>query len=144
MNPSGSAVVDALETIEQALWTDPDELPFRAEALRLRVSCSSVGTNGIGRGRFRQGYRARAKMGEKARELRATTSLARLLAKQGRRDEARTTLDDIYSWFTKGFGTADLKEAKTLLEKLRAWCSLNFDSLGFPASVKPRGFCCEP
>jgi predicted ATPase len=45
-------------------------------------------------------------------------SLARLLKKQGRRDEARAMLADIYNWFTEGFGTADLKEAKVLLEEL--------------------------
>jgi predicted ATPase len=45
-------------------------------------------------------------------------SLARLLAKQGRRDEARATLADIYGWFTEGFDTADLKDAKVLLEEL--------------------------
>jgi predicted ATPase len=53
-------------------------------------------------------------------ELRATVSLARLLAKQGRRDEARTILADIYGWFTEGFDTADLKDAKALLEQLNA------------------------
>ena len=42
-------------------------------------------------------------------ELRAITSLARLLAKQDRRDEARAMLADIYGWFTEGFDTADLK-----------------------------------
>jgi hypothetical protein len=41
--------------------------------------------------------------------LRSTISLARLLAKQGRRDEARVMLAEIYSWFTEGFDTADLK-----------------------------------
>jgi predicted ATPase len=50
--------------------------------------------------------------------LRATTSLARLLAKQGHRDEARATLADIYNWFTEGFDTADLKDAKALLEEV--------------------------
>jgi predicted ATPase len=45
-------------------------------------------------------------------------SLARLLAKQGKRDEARAMLADIYNWFTEGFDTADLKEAKALLEEL--------------------------
>ena len=57
-------------------------------------------------------------MGAKAWELRATMSLARLLAKQGRRDEARTMLAEIYSWFTEGFDTADLKDAKALLDEL--------------------------
>jgi predicted ATPase len=53
-------------------------------------------------------------------ELRATTSLARLLASQGRRDEARAMVTDIYGWFTEGFDTIDLKEAKKLLEQLGA------------------------
>jgi predicted ATPase len=46
-------------------------------------------------------------------------SLARLLDTQGRRDEARTMLADIYNWFTEGFDTADLKEAKALLDELK-------------------------
>ncbi len=57
-------------------------------------------------------------MPAKAYELRATVSLSRLLAKQDRRDEARTMLSEIYNWFTEGFDTADLKDAKTLLEEL--------------------------
>ena len=54
----------------------------------------------------------------KSSELRATTSLARLIAKQGRRDEARMILGEIYNWFTEGFDTADLKDAKALLDEL--------------------------
>ena len=50
--------------------------------------------------------------------LRATMSLARLLAKHGRHDEARVTLANIYGWFTEGFDTADLKDAKALLDEL--------------------------
>jgi len=53
-------------------------------------------------------------------ELRATTSLARLLASQGNRDGARTMLAEIYNWFTEGFDTADLKDAKALLDELGA------------------------
>jgi len=53
-------------------------------------------------------------------ELRTTMSLSRLLAKQGRRNEARLMLADIYNWFTEGFDTADLKDAKALLEELQA------------------------
>jgi hypothetical protein len=45
-------------------------------------------------------------------------SLARLLTKQGCRDEARTMLAEIYNWFTEGFDTADLKDAKALLAQL--------------------------
>jgi hypothetical protein len=47
-------------------------------------------------------------------------SLTRLRAKQGHRDEARTMLADIYNWFTEGFDTADLKDAKALLDDLNA------------------------
>jgi len=57
---------------------------------------------------------------QKARfwELRSTISLARLLRKQGNRDDAREMLAEIYGWFTEGFDTADLKDAKALLEQL--------------------------
>jgi predicted ATPase len=54
----------------------------------------------------------------KSWELRTSVSLARLLDKQGRRDEARTMLAEIYGWFTEGFDTADLKDAKALLDEL--------------------------
>ena len=53
----------------------------------------------------------------KSWELRATMSLARMLAKQGKRNEARAMLAEIYNWFTEGFDTADLKDAKALLEE---------------------------
>ena len=56
----------------------------------------------------------------KSWELRATLSLARLLRKQGRADEARKMLAEIYGWFTEGFDTADLKDAKALLEELNS------------------------
>ena len=57
-------------------------------------------------------------MSARAFELRAATSLARLLASQGRRDEARTILAEIYNWFTEGLDTADVKDSKALLEQL--------------------------
>ena len=56
--------------------------------------------------------------GARAWQLRATTSLARLLTTQGHRDEARRMLADIYGGFTEGFDTADPKDAKTLLDEL--------------------------
>jgi predicted ATPase len=52
--------------------------------------------------------------------LRATTGLARLLLDTRRRDEAHSMLADIYNWFTEGFDTADLKDAKALLDELGA------------------------
>ena len=52
-------------------------------------------------------------------ELRAAVSIASLRRDQGRHWEARELLVPIYGWFTEGFGTADLKEAKALLDELR-------------------------
>jgi class 3 adenylate cyclase/tetratricopeptide (TPR) repeat protein len=52
-------------------------------------------------------------------ELRASKSLARLLRDTNRRDEARAMLSEIYGWFTEGFDTADLKDAKALLVELK-------------------------
>ncbi len=54
----------------------------------------------------------------KSWELRATVSLCRLWQKQGKTEEARKILQEIYDWFTEGFDTKDLKEAKALLEEL--------------------------
>jgi predicted ATPase len=54
----------------------------------------------------------------KSWELRAAMSLSRLWQRQGKRDEARKLLLEIYGWFTEGFDTADLKQAKLLLEEL--------------------------
>jgi predicted ATPase len=59
-------------------------------------------------------------MGAKMLELRATMGLARLLRDMGYRDEAHSMLAEIYNWFTEGFDTADLKEAKALLDELSA------------------------
>jgi predicted ATPase len=54
----------------------------------------------------------------KSWELRAAMSMARLWRDQGRQDEARELLAPIYGWFTEGFDTLDLKEAKALLDDL--------------------------
>ena len=56
----------------------------------------------------------------KSWELRAATSMARLKRDQGKRDEARDLLAPVYGWFTEGFDTLDLKEAKALLDELNA------------------------
>ena len=54
----------------------------------------------------------------KSWELRAVMSLARLWQSQSKKDEARQMLAEVYHWFTEGFDTADLRDAKVLLEEL--------------------------
>ena len=54
----------------------------------------------------------------KSWELRAAMSMARLWRDQGKRDEARDLLAPVYGWFTEGFDTFDLKEAKALLDEV--------------------------
>ena len=56
----------------------------------------------------------------KSWELRAAMSMARLRRDQGKRNEARDLLAPVYGWFTEGFDTRDLKEAKALLEELES------------------------
>jgi class 3 adenylate cyclase/tetratricopeptide (TPR) repeat protein len=67
---------------------------------------------------FRRAITIAQRQQAKSWELRATLSLARLLMKQGRRDEARSMLTKIYDWFTEGFDTADLQDAKAMLDEL--------------------------
>ena len=67
---------------------------------------------------FRTALAIAHEQGTRGYELRAATSLARLWGEQGRRDEARDLLAPLYGWFTEGFGTADLKEARRLLDEL--------------------------
>jgi hypothetical protein len=112
-------VVDALETIEQALQVNPGELNYRPETLRLRGELwLKQGQTELAESGFREAIALARSMAAKAYELRATTSLADMLAKRGRRDEARAMLAEIYGWFTEGFDTPDLKDAKALLDEL--------------------------
>ena len=76
------------------------------------------GSPSDGEPRFRAAIEMARSRGAKSLELRATMSLARLLLGQDRRDEARQALAQIYGWFTEGFETADLRDAKKLLDQL--------------------------
>jgi predicted ATPase len=65
---------------------------------------------------FRQAIALARRQSAKSWELRAVMSLSRLYQQQGKEEEARQMLAEIYSWFTEGFDTADLREARALLQ----------------------------
>jgi len=67
---------------------------------------------------FERALAVARKQQAKSLELRAATSMARLWRDQGKRDEARDLLAPVYGWFTEGFDTLDLKQAKALLDEL--------------------------
>src|SRR5262249_40906862 len=112
----------AVDTIDQALQTNPDEAIFRPNLLRmrghLRLQSDSESAAHLKQAErdFREAVEVAHRIGAKSLELRASTSLARLLMNEGRREQACTILTDIYHSFTEGFDTPDLREARTLLE----------------------------
>jgi class 3 adenylate cyclase/tetratricopeptide (TPR) repeat protein len=112
----GGAITDALETLEQVLQDNPRfscALTLRAE-LRHKQ-----GQTELAEADLRQALALAREFGAKSLEMRTALSFARLFSNQGRREEARSMLAEIYSWFTDGFDTADLKDAKVLLDELR-------------------------
>jgi tetratricopeptide (TPR) repeat protein len=113
---------DGLSALTEAL-TAPDQNEERvaeAEIYRLKgeLLLKQHDSNPEARRCFERAIEIARKQSAKSWELRATNSLVRLLAKQGRRDEARVILTEIYNWFTEGFDTADLKDAKALHDEL--------------------------
>jgi tetratricopeptide (TPR) repeat protein len=119
-----SAFDDAQATADQAVLVNPDGLLYRPYALCLRGELYLRDRGTIGRRPdlaekdFRLAIEIARRMAAKSEELRATIRLAGMLASEGCRDNAHTMLAEIYNWFTEGFDTADLKEAKALLNEL--------------------------
>jgi DNA-binding winged helix-turn-helix (wHTH) protein/predicted ATPase len=116
---------EALDTLNNALgvaeqhenlWWQAEIYRLKGEFLLHRRHSNAAEAQGC----FERAITIAQGQSAKSWELRATTSLARLLASQGRRDEGRSMLADIYNWFTEGFDTADLKDAKALLDQLGA------------------------
>ena len=110
---------EALDTLNNALGVaeEHENLWQKAEIYRLKgefLLRRRSGNSEEAQACFQQAIEIARKQSAKSLELSATTSLARLLAKQGRREEARVMLAKIYGWFTEGFDTADLKDAKAL------------------------------
>jgi predicted ATPase len=92
---------------------------WEAELYRLK-GVALLGLNRIddAQAAFEEALRVARRQQAKSYELRAATSLARMWGEQGRRAEARELLAPVYGWFTEGFDTADLKDAKALLAEL--------------------------
>ena len=114
---------DGLRTLREALVivNEHDERQYEAELNRLMgelVLKQNDSNAAEARSCFERAIEVAQKQSAKSWELRATMSLARLLRDSDRRDEARAMLADIYGWFTEGFDTADLKDARALLDEL--------------------------
>ena len=113
------SIGEALETVEQALQANPDILAYRPEMFRLRGELRlELGQTEMAESDFREALALAQKTGAKAWELRTTMSLARLVASQSHREQARAMLAEIYGWFTEGFDTPDLRDARALLDQL--------------------------
>jgi predicted ATPase len=111
-----SAVTESLAVTEasgQHLW--------QAELYRLRgeiLLAQSLDAAAEAERCFREAIDFAARQHAKSWELRAVTSLARLLTRQGRGAEVRPRLQKIYEWFTEGFDTADLEDARNALDAI--------------------------
>ncbi len=120
---SSARIEEGLSALREALAeTEETEARFyEAETYRLKgelVLASAEADESGAEASFRKAIALARRQDAKSWELRAATSLARLLARQERREEARDLLAPVYGWFTEGFDTADLKEAKALLDGL--------------------------
>lgn len=112
-------VMQALESIDKALLTNPAELVWRPETTRIRGELRfKLGRTKEAEADFRDAITFARNIESKAWELRAAMSLSQVLRDSGHCEEAREMLAKIYNWFTEGLDTADLKDAKCLLAEL--------------------------
>jgi predicted ATPase len=95
-------------------WTEPELYRLKGELLLLLSADNHAEAEGC----FHQALAVARRQQAKALELRAATSLGRLWQQQDKRAEAHQLLAEIYGWFTEGFDTPDLQDAKALLEEL--------------------------
>jgi len=91
-----------------------------AEVYRLHaeLSLQTSGAEDAAEASFLSAIGAARRQNAKSFELRAVTGLSRLWQRQGKKDEARQMLGEVYGWFTEGFDTADLRDARARLEEL--------------------------
>lgn len=112
---------EALEAIEEGLGVSDSngERAYDAELCRLKGELlKTQGKTAEAEDGFQKAIEIARQQAAKSLELRAATSLARLWQNQDKREEAHQLLGKVYTWFTEGFDTADLKEARSLLEEL--------------------------
>jgi predicted ATPase len=115
-----AALTEALTTVERTgeRWWEVEVYRMRGELFLQQVAGRGHQAEEEGEACFQQALDLARRQQAKSLELRAAMSLARLWQGQGKRAEARQLLAPIYDWFTEGFDTADLREAKGLLEAL--------------------------
>jgi predicted ATPase len=114
------ALDEALGTIEDALEANPEERVFQPNILTRRGELRlKLGQSELAETDFHEAIALAQKMRAKAWELRAATGLARMLQARSDRAAARDLLAPVYNWFKEGFNTADLKDAKMLLDELK-------------------------
>jgi predicted ATPase len=114
-----------LQTLAEALAlvAQTEERSYEAELYRLQgelLLARSAEHHAEAAACWRQALAIARRQEAKSLELRAAMSLARLWQQQGKRTEAHALLTPVYGWFTEGFDTADLQEAKALLDELGA------------------------
>jgi tetratricopeptide (TPR) repeat protein len=111
--------IEALETVERALQANPAELYVLPDTLRIRgeLRLKQQQTEAA-EADFRESIALAQKQGAKAWELRSAMSLARMLRERGDNIAAHNLLAHSYGWFTEGFDTADLTDARELLHEL--------------------------
>lgn len=113
------AIANALATYEEALTFNPEELVYRPQTLVVRGELrSKLGQSELAEQDFREVIAMTRETSAKGFELRATTGLARLLHGRGDSSAARSMLAPLFAWFTEGFDTVDLKDAKARLDEL--------------------------
>jgi len=116
LNDGLSVLAEALAVVNETEGRQPESEIYRLKGELLLKQKDS--NDADAQNCFETAIEIARKQSTKSHELRAATSLSRLLLKQGRRDEARMMLANIYNWFTEGFDTADLKDAKAMLDEL--------------------------